>query len=104
MKLANPMRLVPCVSESLRYGGQVRHRQGRIEDAVAMCPRKDTSHKFAPRGDAHRCGRVCVSESDTVADHLVYSRRLYGGMSEGADHLARPVVSTYQQDVRSTHI
>ena len=103
VELAHTVGLVARVAEGLGNGRQVGHGHHRVEDPVAVGLREGAGHQLSSCRNTCRRGCVGIGESDAVRDHLVDGRRQDGRMSQGADHLAGPVVGADQEHVRSGH-
>ena len=67
VELANGIRLVACVAESLRHGRQIGHGSGWLEDPVAVGARRSARHQGAASGDADRAFAIGVGEAGAAA-------------------------------------
>ena len=101
VELADGVRLVAGVAESLRHGRQAGHGLGRLEDPVAVSARRCARHQGAPRRDADRAFAVGVGEAGAAAGQLVEGGGEDGRVAGFPEEGSGPVVGGDQEHVRS---
>jgi hypothetical protein len=96
VEFADRICLVSGVSERLRQGLDVRHRQPVGVDPIAMCARKGSRHKRAAGRNANGASAMALGKSGACPGQLVECGRHQHGMAGAPHHRGGPMVRGYQ--------